>query len=556
MIFDMSGNVMIALWLMVSASRLVAQEGASAPAVQTPNSVLLEARSINDRFVQVLEEECPINICNAIGCEAVRFQTLDEAQDSSLPGLGTSEPQVKTLQYKLLSAKCEFTYEPTFDETKLASLRQRLMQRVRQGGVNIQLISRKLLPKESIAPPKPEKEAVQDLPAGELLMRTFVPFLPWLAILLIICASALAGVWLWRRPKRSSHAVTLPGGTNGEDEETTVPATLLMERAASLRNTYKENPKLAELAIKPLLEGGDLDELCRMLKHFGPELLSPFKERGQFTSRLDELANRYQSYKGDESPTEFWEFLERSDRRLTAAKVRISSDPLQDEFAFMDQMQVDELIGLLRDLTEAEGIAVVVNAPARLRTELFAKAGPRFVSTFIDYLTGHERLSDQFARAAIQKTRRIYEEKAAELRVVPLNRLPLFEEALNSLASSDRIKLMGEIQKTQPKVLSSMAPRIFLDASLNKIPDEILTEAFLQVSPRAAAAYIDSLSGEVEIMSRLKPRLQEAIRRYSGQDLLDLALIKEARQIIAQYIKERDVAGSIDLGEINASLFR
>jgi hypothetical protein len=541
--------------LNIRSSDCSAQDS-GANSIQTPSSVLMEAKGISDRFVQILEEECPVNVCNAIGCQASRFQTLDETQDSSLPGLATGESQAKSIQHKLTAVQCEFTYEPTFDDNKLASLRQRLMQRVRLGGVSVQLVSRKLLPKEAITAPDVNSLNTDKLSASELLARTFIPFLPWIMILVILSVSSVTMFWLWRRPKRISGILAGAGGDAASDDANLVPATLLMERSDSLRAAYKDNPKLAELALKPLLESGDLDELCRMLKHFGPELLTPFKERGQFSGRLDQLANRYQEYKSEENPSEFWAFLERSDRRLTAAKVRISSDPLQDEFAFMDQLQVDELIGLLRELTEVEGIAIVVNGPARLRTELFAKAGPRFVSTFIDYLSGHERLSDQFVRTAIQKARRIYEEKSAELRVVPLNRVPLFEEALNSLDGSERMKLMGEIQKNQSTVLSSMTPRIFLDASLSKIPDDILNEVMLQISPKAAAAYIHSLPSDIEIMSRLKPRVQESIKRFIGQETLDVTLVKEARQAIAQYIKDRDAAGEIDLGKINSSLFK
>ncbi len=544
------------LLTVLSINGSVSAQESSATSVQTPNSVAADAKAISDRFIQILEEECPVNICNAIGCETTRFQTLDENQDSSLPGMGTGEATAKSVQYKLASVRCEFTYEPTFDEKKLASLRQRLTQRVRQGNVAIQLVSRKLLPKEEIASStiKPLGKTV-DQSASSILLMTFAPFLPWLTILFLLAVTAVTVIFLLKRPKRLP---VIPGmGKPSEDDAgAKIPAAMLMDRTVALRAAYQEHAKLAELAIRPLLESGDLEELCRILKHFGPELITPFKERGQFSARLDELAEKYQSYEGNDSTVEFWQFLERSDRRLTAAKVRIASEPLKDEFGFMDNMNVDELIGLLRELTEAEGIAIVVNGPARLRAELFTKAGSRFVTTFIAYLGGNERLSDQFVRTSVQKARKIFEEKGSELKVVQLNRVPLFEEALNALGSTERHKLIVEMQKSQPAVLSAMAPRMFLDASLAKIPDEVLTEAFLQVTPKAAAAYIDSLAGEIEVMSRLKPRLQEAIKRYIGQDLVDLGLVKEARSTISQYIKDRDAAGVIDLGKINASLLQ
>ena len=539
-------------------STVLAGNAGHSQGVQTPSVITAEAQAIGERFSQVLEEECPINICNPIGCEATRFLTLDETQDSSLPGMASSEPTAKTVQYKLASVKCEFTYEPTFDESKLAGLRQRLLQRVKQGNVNIQLVSRKLMPKAEIPAmtPKPSDEAKKVPQSKEdMIAQAFAPFLPWITVILVVGVFATLALIIRYRHKLRTALSTITADETPKEIVPVVSAGQLMERTEYLRRIYRDDASLSELAVRPLLESNDLDELCRILKHYGPEVLASFKQRGQFEQTLDALAAKYQDYTARESPEEFWTFLERSERRLTAAKVRMTSDPLAYEFAFMDRMQVDELIGLLRDLSELEGLAIIVNGPQRLRQELFASAGPAFVAKFIKYLTGQERLADQFVRQAVQKARQIYEEKGGALRVVPVNKLPLLEDALNALNSKQRVAVLGEMQKDQPQVLSAVTQRIFLDASLAKLPEDILTEAFLLIPPRAAAAYIDSLEGQVDVMSRLKPRLQDAIKQYIGSELLDRNLVKEARQAIATYVKEKDTQGVIDLGKINSSLF-
>lgn len=170
--------------------------------IQTPSVVASEALIISERFSQVLEEECPINICNSVGCETSRFVTLDETQDSSLPGMSSSEPTAKTVQYKLAGVKCEFAYEPTFDESKLAALRQRLLQRVKQGGVNLTLISRKLLPKADLtAPSGPGTPKPMALSRGDLLVQEFAPFLPWIAIISLLGTFTVVGIFIRYRHK-------------------------------------------------------------------------------------------------------------------------------------------------------------------------------------------------------------------------------------------------------------------------------------------------------------------------------------------------------------------
>ncbi len=526
--------------------------------IQTPSVVASEALIISERFSQVLEEECPINICNSVGCEASRFVTLDETQDSSLPGMGSSEPSAKTVQYKLAGVKCEFAYEPTFDEAKLAALRQRLLQRVKQGGVNLTLISRKLLPKADLtAPQVPVPIAPKPLPLsrGDLLVQEFAPFLPWITIICLLGTFAVIGIFVRYRHKIKNGLATFASEEGASQEGPKISAEQLLERTAYVRRIYQEDTALSEFAIRSLLEQSNLDELCRILKYFGPELFATYKQRGQFESTLEALSVKYQDYAGTDSPEKFWEFLERSERRITAAKVGVTTDPLSYEFAFMDRMEVDELIGLMEELTELEGLALIVNGPQSLRQELFASAGPAFVAKFVKYLTGQERLSDQFVRQAVHKARRIYSEKGGAMKIVAVNKLPLLEDALNSLDGKQRAALLGEIGRDQPHALNGVGAKMFLDASLAKLPEDLLTEAFLLVTPKAAAAYLDSLDGQVDVLRRLKPRLQEVIKPFMGAALLDRNQVKEARQAISQFVKDKDRQGVIDLAKINHNLF-
>jgi hypothetical protein len=528
-----------------------------AQGVQTPASVAAETQEMSEQFTQVLEEECPINICKPVGCEMTRFLTLDETQEASLPGMGTTEPTNKVTQYKLASVKCEFAYEPNFDETKLASLRQRVLQRVRKGGVNLSLVSKKLLPKADLAPnPEvaPESLKTEPLNRSELLLKEFAPFLPWLALLVLlgffgILAYFVRSFSLKARAEDASLAVR-----SHVQETPKISAEQLLDRLSYVRRIYLEDTALSEIAVRSLLEQNDLDELCRILKHFGPDLFVSYKQRGQFETTLEALAAKYQDHKGSDSPEALWDFLERSERRITAAKVGTLPDPLSHEFSFMDRMGVDELLGLMDELTELEGLAMIVNSPQALRQELFASAGPAFVAKFVKYLTGQERLSDQFVRQAVGKARRIYSEKGAAMKIVTINKLPLLEEALNSLDHKQRALLLGEIKKEQPQALASVGSRMFLDVSLAVVPENLLTEAFLLISPKAAANYIDSLEGQVSIFKRLNPRLQEAIKPHRGMQTLDNGLIQDARQAISQYFKEKDREGVIDLGRINSSL--
>ena len=128
--------------------------------VQIPDVIRQQVMGIQDRFNTVLDEECPAGACFSVGCQSSRFETLDQSQTSSLPGLETDGPAGK-VQYKLMTVLCEFTHEDTVGTTEIAALRQRLGQKVKSVGLTVQIQARALPPKYA----EKVEEAEQIMPA-------------------------------------------------------------------------------------------------------------------------------------------------------------------------------------------------------------------------------------------------------------------------------------------------------------------------------------------------------------------------------------------------------
>ena len=97
-------------------------------AVQIPPDVEGQARVLEAKFNSVLESECAGNLCTPVGCEVTSFHTLDEKQNSSLPGLDVGDEVAGELQYKLASLRCEFAYEPSLSNEAVNVLRQRVIR--------------------------------------------------------------------------------------------------------------------------------------------------------------------------------------------------------------------------------------------------------------------------------------------------------------------------------------------------------------------------------------------------------------------------------------------
>ncbi len=556
---------MAKLWVVVlSLSSWTVAATALAQGVQFPPAVRQQASEIQDRFAAVLDEECPAGSCYSLGCKPSRFETLDQTADSSLPGLETSGTMVAA-QYRLTSVLCELAYEPTLKNDELTNLRQRIRQKVKTVGVDVQLSTKPLQPKaDAAAQAAQAKDTQHQVPPTwqEGLWNRLLPFLPWFVLAILLAAITLLLVWGIRRlgtgqSRRASQARTratdlMTQVRTGEAEPT---PHMLLTRVEQIRGELKANKRLVELTLKKHFDEEHYPELCSFLQYFGPELLVPFKEKAEYRTALGTLSEKYAANEGNDDPHAMWKFLGSLERDMTAAKVRIDAEPLADDFNFLMGLEVDEFVGVLRDLTEEEAIAAVAYAPRALRERFFTSANPAFTAKFVEHLTSVDKMSDSFVRGVAQKLRRIYTDKGDSLRTIRVDRIPLLEAALNALEPAKRRQLIANIGKDNPSFVHNMAPAVFLDDALPLLPVEVLTEALLLITPEEAGQYLAGFSWSGDVLAKINPRLAEAIKKQMPLVPLDGSKgARIAHEKFSAYIKRLHADGTIDLRKINSSL--
>lgn len=529
-------------------------------AVQVPDIIKSQVLTIQDRFNTVLDEDCPPGTCFSVGCQSSRFETLDETQNSSLPGLETEGPAGK-VQYKLVTVLCEFAHEASLSATAVADLRQRIGQKVKSVGLTVQIQARPLPPKYL---EKEQEPVIGDLPVTpkEKLLAAFLPFLPWIAITLVGLFFCLVLIWAFRRlgkqPKRDPNQRTRTADSSGRALETVEPEptpNMLQTRINQIRDELQADSHLIEQTLKKHLSDENTEELCLFLKLFGPQMLKGLKEKAEYHLILAALSEAYDNSDIPDNAIVAWKFLDRLERSIIAAKVRLDSQPLEDEFKFLMSAEIDEFIGILRDLSEPEAIAAVAYAPRRLRERFFASANPSFTAKFVEQVTKIDKLPDSFVREVARKLRKIFAEKGQDLRTIRVDKIPLLEQALNSLEGKDRIRLLEALGRENPQFLQSVAPNVFLDDALPLMNDEILTELMLMVTPQEAGAYLTGFSWGTGVLKRINPRLGDTIKPYMTPNAApNLNVVSNARRKIAEFVKEQDHIGKIDLRSLNVQL--
>jgi hypothetical protein len=547
----------------------ISKARAEAEAIQTPAVVQVELQNYQDRFATTLQDECPGHLCSLVGCEVISFLTLDQQQDASLPGLESTQELVKNPQYKLSSVRCEFTYENMISEQELNSMRQRIVAKTKLAGTTLSLVARKLTPKSAALVLKPENNSLADKNLTEKMAVTesrWAQLAPWMVFAALLSFLALLLIWGVRRigKPRPINMIT-PDETKQIIVEPS--AQMIMSRIQLLKEKLNTTTSLTS-ALKPLIQKAELKILCQVLRHFGSEVLIGFNDKIEYQETLMKLREAYQNFTEEESNTEVWQFLDKVERYIVAREVGVDENSLVEEFLFIQNLEASEFFHLLQSVEEEDVALLLSFAPAYLQNTFFKQLNSEQLVTLIDKISQTKDLSDKVVREKAKAIRDIYQNRRAELKTIPLDRLPMLEQLLNSMNSNKRNQLLQEMKTQNMGLFQNLLGHMFMDKSLTLMSKEALNEIFVSVPPNKAAAYLDSLPYREEILGRLNPVLANSIRRHTrpqisesldfnfnkGEAFSESIIDSMNRNEVAQVVREQVQKGLLNLRTINENL--
>lgn len=503
---------------------LAASGQTSGESIQIPPSVQMQLNSYQDRFQQVLAEECPQGLCTPAGCEVTQFITLDEQQDSSLPGLETPKETTTSPQYRLVGVRCELAHESTLSSSALNSLKQRLQTKIKTAGTSLSLVLRKLSAKAPELTVNPNKEGESGKPAAPspetgtaTELSVWQRLTPWMVFSILLTLLALLLIWGYRtigKIKSSATSERAPQSDTAAKDLVPTPeptAQMLIERISQLK------AKLlipGNRALRTLLSTEDIESLCQVLQHFGAEALADFSKQVEYQDVLKKVRTEFQSFPQNQSNGAVWNFLDKIDRLLVANDLTPPENTLQEDAAFLQTLEGDEFFHLLQRVPEEDLPMVLSFSPQHLQNTFIKRLDPLQRSNLLERITQARDLPDQMARQKLSNLKQIYLNHRPELKRIAVDRTPLLEQLLNSMSAKDRLGLIKQLQNEESGLITGLMPHLFLDESLMSVPSDLLNEIFLQVAPEKAAAYIDSLPFAEPLMQRLHQNLRQSIQRW------------------------------------------
>lgn len=565
------GQIRTAVWLFGLLLAIVSflSLGRAQANTAIPPEVQNQAQSIEGRFQSVIAEECASRLCTPVGCEVTAFKTLDEKQASSLPGLDESDEVATDLQYKLSAMRCEFAYEPILSSDAVTSLRQRVADKVRTVGVALNVQGRKLsaanpLLKESkdAAAPPPATP-----PAESSFAKGFGEALPGLLLALAITAGLLALIWGFRRlgkPKPVAVETERPE-VEVATESNEPTAFAIVNKKERILESLSANPQVTAAALEPIVAKGDVSEICRVLKQFGPAPLSYFAQKSEYRDLFAAVHKRYEEADEEQSNTELNDFFDKLERLLALAQLGRPESALQDDLAFVKDLAPDEFAQLVGELSEDELMAVLSFVPASLRAHYLQSRDGRFVEAYAKHLLSYPRLSEQLLRRLARQMREQYNAKHAEIRKVSRDQIAQIEQLLNALNGPQRSHLFASLRKENPVVFERLLSEVPLDQALAHAPESVLNDLFLTLTPDEAAAYLRAHPDRQAVVAKLKIPLARVINERMGPVLkrvgtpLDFQedetpLTVQARERVSEILKDKSVKGEVNLRRINEAV--
>lgn len=604
----------LALLALTATSLAHAQTGVTPPPqAHIPPIVLMELRSLENRFDLALTQDCAPERCFSKGCVYRDHAAVDLPRTGSLPGLGPSEgPGSVPVQEYLTQARCEFTHEKSVSSRDVQALVKRLEQRLSKGWMQVSVGAQILAPvsaslRESPkepepkpAPPPPEPEPVkaeektpEPLPTWDAetakreLWLSLLPHFSWMIALFLATLAAMTIIWALRRLGRESleekaMLAQLSAEPKAQEaSEAPAQSPVIDPNAPVLdpafvrdqRRVWNERVAQAELArdeglvvdlLREWLRAGEFDLLAKAIFLFGDRLSVAFPSDGELAVRKVEFAEHLKRLDESKLPSD-------EDFFRTLNHHAISSSLLAQADA--------ELYRSLREEFGAAGIASLVDSlPPRLGALMFALApiesqhevarilSPKLRVTLAEQLLVSNRISRE-------ETGQIFEALNAARAGTALPRFPAvtsqhadrgrpFDAAtalsvlLTKIEPESRQQLFADALARSAGVFPTWYEEILYGDMILRVPEEFQKDMLLEVDLKGLAGWssLQTPSWQESFIAGLAPTMQHAIREnmafVSRGEQLRMA--RKGHEELVGAMKKLVSRGKVSFGEIVA----
>lgn len=544
---------------------------------QIPPAIIGEIDVLAIQFNMILQAECEAKKCFSLGCKPLKFIPLKKADKPTLPGFAKEklkyDPNADEPTYQLLSAQCQFAYEPELAAEYIESVQARTLLKLSHPNMEIDISGQKLVAKakrsnlankEPVLGPEKPQPLTQEKVLRDFWI-TMLPHLPWIIATVLFSLLAFLFVFFllkgWHKnpTSRGLHGSSPDPGSDDNNNprlpQRDVPPELIFEKSDRIRNLLVTNYELAKSILQPLLDEKNIEELCLILRFFGPACFAPIRGEQRNFEILETLAKYYPEYEEKFDPYKGLAFLNKMEQRIAGIQIRMKTRPIAEEFRFLENITEDEFVALLKGLNENQVIAVVSHCPEWLIAKFVSLIGTNAAKIWVDKLIHYDSLSESFVRETARMVGQNYHQSAGKYRNILLDKANIIEGVINQLPAPERKNALSGLLTANSEQATQLTKEIVLDDTLLHLPKAILDGLFLHVDQKYSVTYLNQLPEETAkpLLDLLSPKIRETLSQKLNSIEIQTEQINpgEARKKVTDYIKNQHRLGLIDLGTIN-----
>ncbi len=355
--------------------------------------------------------------------------------------------------------------------------------------------------------PEEVEEPIKEEPKSWLreLWETFLPYLPYIVMLLIIFGIVRALLNWFRDNKIARNAPAMAATTGAE------LGTKVMPNKDALRRELTRSRAVQNEVLRLWLKE-DPESVALLVRMVGTDVLQDVKQDTSLRASLAEVSQQAALQSEPISVDEAQRVAQETRARITAARIMENEGNLQGDWDFVQGLSVPTLQRVLSKLDAREKGFAIGQLPPALRASFLEQLSARERrELFMD--AGSSEGLDREEAVALATRLREEAEQIAHLGDAASGQAAVVIDMLRAVDLSEQEDTLREISRRRPEVAQAVFSQVCLESTALVAPQDVVSDAMLRTPVETLTALLRGTREDVRnyLVEQAPPSIRSAV---------------------------------------------
>ncbi len=333
------------------------------------------------------------------------------------------------------------------------------------------------------AAPEPERSWLREL------WETFLPYLPYIVMLLIAFGIVRMLLNWFRDNKFARNEVGVAGASDGDDLAKQMPDT------DSLRRELTRSRAVQNEVLRLWLRE-DAESVATLVRMVGTEVLQDVKQDPALRAAIAEVSAQAARQSEPLSAEEARRVAQETRARITAARIMDAENNLQGDWDFVQGLTVPTLQRITSRLAPREKGFAIGQLPPALRASFLEQLSVRERrELFMD--AGSSEGLDREQAVALATRLREEAESIAHLGDAASGQAAVVIDMLRAVSLDEQEDTLREISRRRPEVAQAVFAQVCLESTALVAPQDVVSDAMLRTPIETLTAMLRGTRDDV-----------------------------------------------------------